>query len=64
MLQSTYHQFPGELEPIRKSGYHTQGTPQMFGQKRYQVTSMWNGLSWKAAVGSARSVRGRCGSRW
>ena len=39
-------QDPLEVNP---SGYHTQGTPQMFGQKRYQVTSTWNGLPWKTA---------------
>jgi outer membrane protein OmpA-like peptidoglycan-associated protein len=32
---------------VNSSGFHTQGTPQVNGQKRYQVTSMWNGLPWK-----------------
>ena len=30
-------------------GYHTQGVPQLHGQKRYQVVSMWNGLPWRTS---------------
>jgi hypothetical protein len=41
---------PRVTDPLEvdSSGFHTQGFP-FHAQKRYQVTSMWNGLPWKDA---------------
>jgi outer membrane protein OmpA-like peptidoglycan-associated protein len=42
---------PGVTDPLEvdSSGFHTQGVPRRHAQKRYQVTSMWNGLPWKSS---------------
>jgi hypothetical protein len=54
---STNHRFttattnPGVADALEvdSSGFHTQGVPRSHAQKRYQVTSMWNGLPWKSS---------------
>jgi outer membrane protein OmpA-like peptidoglycan-associated protein len=54
---STNHRFttatinPGVADALEanSSGFHTQGVPRSHARKRYQVTSIWNGLPWKSS---------------
>jgi hypothetical protein len=43
---------------VEWNGFHTQGFPRVYAQKRYQVVSMWTGLPWKPDGGLCPNDRG------
>jgi outer membrane protein OmpA-like peptidoglycan-associated protein len=48
LTTATTHPGVADALEVDSSGFHTQGAPRRHAQKRYQVTSMWNGLPWKS----------------
>ena len=48
----------GPQFPLDPAGFHTQGFPSPFSQKRYQVTSMQPGLPWQPDAGPCPKVEG------